>query len=41
MSREKGKQAGKPTQEADWQVEKGKVCEKARLEVRKHMACAF
>ena len=37
----KEKQAEKHKPEADRQVEKGKVCEKARLEVRKHTACAF
>ena len=37
----KEKQAKKHKPEADWQVEKGKVCEKARIEVRKHTACFF
>jgi hypothetical protein len=37
----KEKQAGKHKPEADRQVEKGKVCEKARLEVRKHTVCFF
>ena len=37
----KEKQAKKHKPEADWQLEKGKVCEKARIEVRKHTACVF
>ena len=35
----KEKQAKKHKPEADRQVDKRKVCEKARLEVRKHTVC--
>ena len=37
----KGKQAEKHKPEADWRVEKGKVCIKARIEVSKHTVCVF
>ena len=37
----KEKQAEKHKPEADWHVEKGKVCIKARIEVRKHTVCVF
>ena len=37
----KEKQAKKHKPEVDWQVDKRKVCEKARLEVKKHTACVF
>jgi len=37
----KGKQAEKHKPEADWRVEKGKVCIKARIEVGKHTVCVF
>ena len=35
------KQAEKHKPEADCQVEKRKVCEKTRIEVRKHTPCFF
>ncbi len=37
----KGNQAENHKPEADWRVEKGKVCIKARIEVRKHTVCVF
>ena len=38
-TRGREKQAEKHKPEVDWQVDKRKVCEKARLEVKKHTAC--
>ena len=36
-----GKQAEKPTPEANWHEPEGKVCFREKKQAEKHMACVF